>query len=375
MSNVEAQEPATGQERSGQRRRVAVAALALAVAAAGVGLVRVLHEGGARRLPDNGKIAFLGGDQPGSFFGHSDIYVMNPDGTDLTQLTTGDFRYLQPDWSPDGAMLAAVRTGGEFPPWFIVTMNADGSDLRQLTSGTALDTTPAWAPDGSAIVFARATSSEYGSAPYHLQSINPDGSHLVQLKFTYGNENALYPTWAPDGQKIAYIGWTDLSGAGDDLYVMSPDGTGVTRLTRDGGFKAQPRWAPDGSHMAFVNFDYQQSTGTSIWHVMLMDVSDGHPRPTYECRDPCATGVQRQHGRARAVFGRSLRHERRRDWRDKARHRLIAGLLPELATRTLGVTAGPAVRAELRGACGPGGPPSRLTARSRTSSPGRGHGQ
>jgi Tol biopolymer transport system component len=292
MSNAEDREPAAREVRSGQRGRVALAALALAVAVAvavaAVGLVRVLHERGARGLPKNGKIAFLGGDQPGSFFGRSDVYVMNPDGTGLTQLTTGDFRYLQPDWSPDGAMLAAVRTGGEFPPWFIVSMNADGSDLRQLTSGTALDTTPAWAPDGTAIVFARATSSEYGSAPYHLQSIDLDGSHLVPLMFNYGNENALYPTWAPDGQKIAYIGWTDPSGAGDDLFVMSPDGTGVTRLTDDGTPKAFVRWSPDGSHIAFMQSDYQQSDGTSVSSVILLDVNDGGRRTIYECRAPCA---------------------------------------------------------------------------------------
>ncbi len=81
-------------------------------------------------LKDNGKIAFVSARS-----GDPEIYTMNPDGTQQTQLTSNapppdspipfllDF---WPDWSPDGTKIvfASVRDDGNAE---IYVMNADGS--------------------------------------------------------------------------------------------------------------------------------------------------------------------------------------------------------------------------------------------------------
>src|SRR6476619_6906544 len=40
----------------------------------------------------------------------------------------------------------------------------------------------------------------------------------------------------------------------NEIYVMSPDGTGVTRLTNEIAWDCCPAWSPDGTKIAFVSY-------------------------------------------------------------------------------------------------------------------------
>src|SRR5207249_3608238 len=83
--------------------------------------------------------------------GDIDIFVMNADGTDVTQLTHNDFiADDDPVWSPDGKQIAfhSTREGGDED---IFVMNADGTGVIQLTYTSVLpdgspvfDAVPAW---------------------------------------------------------------------------------------------------------------------------------------------------------------------------------------------------------------------------------------
>jgi TolB protein len=89
--------------------------------------------------PDGTKIAFVsdrGGDD--------EIYVMNADGTDQTNLTNHGADDRNPTWSPYGSKIAfdSDREGNRD----IWVMNADGTGLTRLTSNPADDRQPAWSP-------------------------------------------------------------------------------------------------------------------------------------------------------------------------------------------------------------------------------------
>jgi Tol biopolymer transport system component len=228
-------------------RRLAIVALALAVAAGGfVFAVRAFQDG---RPPvpaapvGDGLIAFSrGGDEAG-------LYVMNPDGTEVRRLTT-EVVDTAPAWSPDGSSIAFVR-GFWDPNAGIYVMAADGSDLHRITDGGLSDDAPeidpAWSPDGSRIAFAR----ESGNTD--IYAVSRDGTGVTRL--TDSPVMEYRPAWSPDGSRIAFVGY-DVAAGGKPpssvrLYVMNADGIGVTDVgpeNADG-----PSWSPDGSEIAYVD--------------------------------------------------------------------------------------------------------------------------
>ncbi|HUU97683.1 MAG TPA: hypothetical protein VM487_18260, partial [Phycisphaerae bacterium] len=75
----------------------------------------------------NGKIAFTTGRD-----GNYEIYVMNPDGSGLTRLTSNAAIDEAPAWSPDGTEIAfQTNRDGNYE---IYVMNADGSGQTNLTN-------------------------------------------------------------------------------------------------------------------------------------------------------------------------------------------------------------------------------------------------
>ena len=84
------------------------------VAGAAVGTAQAAFPG------TNGKIAFESNRD-----GNEEIYVMNADGTNQTNLTNNAARDYVPAWSPDGSKIAfgSTRDGNDE----IYVMNADGS--------------------------------------------------------------------------------------------------------------------------------------------------------------------------------------------------------------------------------------------------------
>ncbi len=114
----------------------------------------------------------------------AEIFVMNPDGTGLHQLTFNAEEERGPSWSPDGTQIVFIcRIGAETNPaadFEICVMNADGTGQTQLTDNTVFDGTPTWSPDGSKIVFSRILPR------YQLWLMNPDGSAQTRLTDTPG---------------------------------------------------------------------------------------------------------------------------------------------------------------------------------------------
>jgi Tol biopolymer transport system component len=95
--------------------------------------------------PDRRKMAF-------EVYG-GNMYVMNVDGTGLTDLGVG----YRPQWCPDGEYLAYMITeddGYRFTQSDIYTIKIDGSDKTNLTNtNDILEMNPSWSPEGNRIVF------------------------------------------------------------------------------------------------------------------------------------------------------------------------------------------------------------------------------
>lgn len=62
-------------------------------------------------------------------------------------------------------------------------------------------------------------------------------------------DNAVNPTWSPDGQRLAYVS-NDFA---LDIYVVNADGSGRRNLSRHDARDTEPTWSPDGQRLAFVS--------------------------------------------------------------------------------------------------------------------------
>jgi Tol biopolymer transport system component len=97
-------------------------------------------------------------------------------------------------------------------------------------------------PGGSGAIVYVQTSADGRQA---IWKVNPDGSGKTMLV-----DNAVSPTWSPNGQKIAYIAKKVL---GDRLYTMNADGTNRTMLTYALlSSERSPAWSYDGSQVAIA---------------------------------------------------------------------------------------------------------------------------
>jgi hypothetical protein len=116
---------------------------------------------------------------------------------------------------------------GQDANYDIYLVRSDGTGLRQLTDGPGVEEHASWSPDGKRIAYG---VYETGT----LWVMDADGSDKVKL----GSGSA--PHWSPDGRQIVYT-------RGDDVFVMSADGSGQRCVVRGKGGVITPSWGPDGT--------------------------------------------------------------------------------------------------------------------------------
>ncbi len=118
------------------------------------------------------------------------IWIANADGTQITQVAVAGYH---PKWSPDGKKILFYASNGEnFDIWI---MNPDGSERTQLTNDPADEIDPALSPDMGTLVYA---AYDRAKRNFDLWAINlREAGGQTQLTFDCADDRS--PAWAPNG--------------------------------------------------------------------------------------------------------------------------------------------------------------------------------
>jgi len=259
-----------------------------------------------------------------------DIWKMKSSGDSKIQLTSDGSLKGPPTWSPRGDRIAyTAKLTGKFE---VYVMNIDGSDEKQITSGhtepnISVDTRVTWHPDGESLYYhvstfplpesavpkipgdtmfeeihlvnvdngietnltpdlhdnVRSVSSDgdlvayisLRSPNYGLWIMNSNGSNqtpltvkeevvnskVISLPVSIGDRA---PRISPDGKRIVY--WSIKALEQPDIWMINIDGSNQTRLTKNLFFDVYPSWRPDGEK---VIFESDRTGNFDIWQLSL----------------------------------------------------------------------------------------------------------
>jgi Tol biopolymer transport system component len=235
--------------------------------------------------PDGQKLVFgyqvgRGGRGPGG--GLERLFVMNADGSRRHALPvpareSRRFEDWGASWSPDGRRIAfthtvwpagADHTGrlADFGRSAIYVLDLVRGGLRRVSRLSETGDLPlgvTWSPDGRRLAYLGESGWEYSAGTFShgcvaLHVTNADGTNDHKLptasRFSDGGCIGIWtPAWSPDGRSIAFGRSTKHFGGGVDLYLISPDGKDLHRLTHQpNAVNAGPTWSADGKRIAFA---------------------------------------------------------------------------------------------------------------------------
>lgn len=220
-----------------------------------------------------------------------EVYMMDFDGKNVTQITNHGGIVISPSMSQDGRYLiyslisnsakkrnndlylmdmrtretkvisnrdgvnsgAIFLTGGKSIALTLTVsgnaeiyeMNLATQELRKITNHFASDVDPSITYDGTLMTF---LSDRPGKAMIYTMDPRGTESNVKRISFV-GQFNAT-PRFSPDGKEIVFSSWLDNS---FDLFRISSDGQGLARLTKDFGSNEDPSYSNDGEFIAFTS--------------------------------------------------------------------------------------------------------------------------
>jgi serine/threonine-protein kinase len=159
-------------------------------------------------------------------------------------LTTTAGVYDQPRLSPDGRRIAVDITDKEGTQQ-VGLYDLTRDTLARFTFEGSFNQYPSWTPDGKRIAF---TSNKEGSLRIFWQPA--DGSGGLE-RLTNGTSVEVPFSWSPDGQLLAFIGV--VPNAGPEILLLRVSDRKTERFLETPSFEDAPQFSPDGRWLAYTS--------------------------------------------------------------------------------------------------------------------------
>jgi dipeptidyl aminopeptidase/acylaminoacyl peptidase len=204
-----------------------------------------------------------------SGFTYSHLWTINVNTKERRRITEGDFTVSNPQWSPDGKSIVFVMSPGGMQESAYIDISEDrntdlylvsaaGGTLRRLTTNPAADANPQWSPDGKLLAYIANSEPDSWAAKSDLMVISPEEQMPRNLTKDFSESVGASMQWAPDGQTIYF---SANQGVHAHIFKVSVDEGAVSQVTRE--------------HRSYGPFDIagQQSAPSPNWKIAY-SVSD-----------------------------------------------------------------------------------------------------
>lgn len=190
------------------------------------------------------------------------ISVGNIDGTEEREVAPPvGFDAYGPYWSPDGTELVYQQRPGSTNQ--LGSLMVQDLATGQTTELATLEGKDAWwylgpsfSPDGRTVIFQQARVARPG---FDVWSVPATGGKPTKLL-----EDAGFPRYFPDGERIVFVAGMRWNLRGERLVIAEPDGS-LRTLATGAQWAAWPAISPDGTRVAYTD-------GPSI---VVVDVATG----------------------------------------------------------------------------------------------------
>jgi TolB protein len=209
-----------------------------------------------------------------------DIFIADLEGKNVKQLTNTPGYDAEATLSADGSkMLFTSMRDGDLD---LYVTNLKTGKTTRITNTLGYDGGAWFSPDGKKIVWrasrpnSEAEIKEYKDllkeglvAPVKMEVFIADADGKNQRKITDLGQANWAPNFLPDGRIIFCSNHEYKRGFPFNMYIMNDDGTGIEKISRDGGFDAFPMFSPDGKKIIFCS--NRNNGGTHDTNIFVAD--------------------------------------------------------------------------------------------------------
>jgi len=190
--------------------------------------------------------------------GYKQLYAYQPESLHLTRLTSGLWDDITPAINPNQNQVAFASN--RYGNWNLFLLDLDSGEITQLTDWPGYKAAPSWSPDGNFLVYEAYLEDKLCLVILDISR----AQHPIVLRTQ--SEADFSPIWSPLGRQIAF---TSITLGKREIWIADLDKTSQERFTKLssspwGGYN-NPAWSPDGDQLAYSLFE------NGLYHIYIRD--------------------------------------------------------------------------------------------------------